>query len=358
MKNSAIVFVGYGVVAPEYGWDDYKDVDVKGKTILMLINDPQIPDPNDPSKLDDKMFKGRAMTYYGRWTYKYEIASAKGAAAAIIIHETGPAGYPFEVVAGSWGGENFGIQRPDNNMSRVPVEGWMTYDKANELCRMAGLDLAKLKKAAHRRRISNPLRCPAPRPVSKSKTRCAKSNRTMSSPNSKAAIPRSKIEYVIYTAHWDHLGPGPRPQGRSDFQRRRRQRIRQRRAARNRARLYETFARAQTLDSFSLRHGGRARAAGLRILCGESALSAEQNAGRHQYGWAEYLGEDERHDPHRPGKFNVSTISPAAVLKAHGRTVEPDPEPEKGFFYRSDHFEFAKQGVPALDPDSGTRLHR
>src|SRR6201995_4502568 len=101
VKNSDIVFVGYGVVAPEYGWDDYKGVDVKGKTILMLANDPAIPDPNDPSKLDDKMFKGAAMTYYGRWTYKYEIASEKGAAAAIIIHETGPAGYPFEVVADS-----------------------------------------------------------------------------------------------------------------------------------------------------------------------------------------------------------------------------------------------------------------
>src|ERR1700677_301763 len=141
VKNSGIVFVGYGVVAPEYGWDDYKGVDVKGKTILMLVNDPAVPDPNDPSKLDDKMFKGAGMTYYGRWTYKYEIASQMGAAAAIIIHETGPAGYPFEVVAGSWGGENFGIQRPDNNAGRVAVEGWMTYDKAAELCRMAGLDL-------------------------------------------------------------------------------------------------------------------------------------------------------------------------------------------------------------------------
>src|ERR1700726_4837258 len=132
IEGSDLVFVGYGIVAPEYGWDDYKDVDVRGKTILMLINDPAIPDPNDPSKLDDKMFKGKAMTYYGRWTYKYEIASQKGAAAAIIIHETGPAGYPFEVVSGSWGGENFGIQRPDNNMSRVPVESWMTYAKAGE----------------------------------------------------------------------------------------------------------------------------------------------------------------------------------------------------------------------------------
>ena len=88
MENSDIVFVGYGIVAPEYGWNDYKDVDVRGKTLLMLINDPPIPDPNDPTKLDEKMFGGRAMTYYGRWTYKYEIAAQKGAAAAIIIHET------------------------------------------------------------------------------------------------------------------------------------------------------------------------------------------------------------------------------------------------------------------------------
>jgi hypothetical protein len=121
VKDSDVVFVGYGVVAPEYGWDDYKGVDVKGKTILMLVNDPQIPEPKDPTKLDDNMFRGRAMTYYGRWTYKYEIASEKGAAAVMIIHETPMAGYPFSVVADSWGGENFTIQRPDNNATRVPV---------------------------------------------------------------------------------------------------------------------------------------------------------------------------------------------------------------------------------------------
>jgi len=97
-----VVFVGYGIVAPEYGWDDYKDVDLRGKALLMLIGDPPIPDPNDPLKLDDKMFKGKAMTYYGRWIYKYEIAAQKGAAAAVIIHETGPAGYPYSVVKTSW----------------------------------------------------------------------------------------------------------------------------------------------------------------------------------------------------------------------------------------------------------------
>src|SRR6476620_1846408 len=112
IENTDVVFVGYGVVAPEYGWDDYKDVDVKGKTILMLINDPAVPDPSDPTKLDQKMFKGRAMTYYGRWTYKYEIAAKKGAAAAVIIHETEPAAYPYSVVRSSWSKENFELDNP------------------------------------------------------------------------------------------------------------------------------------------------------------------------------------------------------------------------------------------------------
>jgi hypothetical protein len=102
IDNSDVVFVGYGVVAPEYGWDDFKDVDVRGKTLLMLIGDPPVGDPKDPSKLDEKMFKGHAMTYYGRWTYKYDIAAKRGATAAIIIHETGPAAYPWQVVRSSW----------------------------------------------------------------------------------------------------------------------------------------------------------------------------------------------------------------------------------------------------------------
>src|SRR5436190_8630744 len=115
VPDSEMVFVGYGIVAPEYQWDDFKDVDVRGKTILMLINDPPIPDPKDPSKLDEKMFKGRAMTYYGRWTYKYEIAAQKGAVAAIIIHETVPAAYPWQVVKTSWSKENFELDAPDKN---------------------------------------------------------------------------------------------------------------------------------------------------------------------------------------------------------------------------------------------------
>src|SRR5215470_10039553 len=203
VENSDVVFVGCGVVAPEYGWDDFKGVDVKGKTILMLVNDPAIPDPNDPSKLDEKMFKGRAMTYYGRWTYKYEIASDKGAAAAIIVHETGPAGYPFEVVSGSWSGENFDVEHPNNNMARVPVESWITLDKAKELFSAAGLDFDALHKAATK---------PDFKPVA---LKGAKANfdvkqeiRKVQSKNVIAKLEGTnhKDEYVIYTAHWDHLG--------------------------------------------------------------------------------------------------------------------------------------------------------
>src|SRR5438094_4564706 len=148
VENSDIVFVGYGIVAPEYGWNDYKDVDVRGKTRLMLINDPAIPDPNDPTKLDEKMFGGRAMTYYGRWTYKYEIAAERGAAAAVIIHETEPAAYPYSVVKTSWAKENFELDSPDKNKDAVPIRSWITLDVAKKLLAECGHDFDTLKKSA------------------------------------------------------------------------------------------------------------------------------------------------------------------------------------------------------------------
>ena len=120
IDDSDIVFVGYGVQAPEYGWDDFKGLDLRGKTLIMLVGDPPVPDPTDPAKLDPAMFKGRAMTYYGRWTYKYEIAAKVGAAAALIVHEDGPAGYPFSVVQGSWSRENFDIARADSAAPAPP----------------------------------------------------------------------------------------------------------------------------------------------------------------------------------------------------------------------------------------------
>ena len=147
VANSEIVFVGYGVEAPEYGWDDYKGIDVRGKTVLIMVGDPPILNANDSTQLDSAMFRGKAMTYYGRWTYKYEKLSEKGAAAAIIIHKTGPAGYPWEVVSGSWGQENLDIPGP-GSASRVLVEGWITESKARELFLASGRDFDGVTRVA------------------------------------------------------------------------------------------------------------------------------------------------------------------------------------------------------------------
>src|SRR5467141_2116803 len=204
VDNSDLVFVGYGVVAPEYGWDDYKGVDVRGKTILMLINDPPVPDPKDPSKLDEKMFKGKAMTYYGRWTYKYEIAAQKGAAAAIIIHETEPAAYPYSVVKTSWAKENFELDEADKNMGAVQVRSWITLDVAKKLLADCGQDFDALKKAAITKEF---------RPVAlnakanfdlKQTVRPFKSRNVVG--KLEGSDPKLKGELIMYTAHWDHLG--------------------------------------------------------------------------------------------------------------------------------------------------------
>ncbi len=204
VKDSDIVFVGYGIVAPEYGWDDYKDVDVKGKTILMLINDPPLPDPNDPSKLDDKMFKGKAMTYYGRWTYKYEIAAEKGAAAAVIIHETGPAAYPYSVVRTSWAKENFEIDAADKNMGSVAVRSWITLDVAKKLLSDCGQDFDALKKSAMSKDF-RPVALNAKANFSiQQKIRSFKSHNVLG--KIEGTDPKLKDEWVIFSAHWDHLG--------------------------------------------------------------------------------------------------------------------------------------------------------
>src|SRR5499427_7769367 len=147
IDKSDVVFVGYGVVAPEFNWDDYKGVDVKGKTLVMLVNDPPVPDSANATELDPKTFGGKAMTYYGRWTYKYEIGAQKGAAGVLIVHETGPAGYGFNVVQGKTG-EQFDLVTPDKNLTRPNIEGWISLDKAKELFKAAGQDFDALKQQA------------------------------------------------------------------------------------------------------------------------------------------------------------------------------------------------------------------
>ncbi len=351
VKNSGIVFVGYGVVAPEYEWDDYKGVDVKGKTILMLVNDPAVPDPSDSSKLDEKMFKGKAMTYYGRWTYKYEIATAKGAAAAIIIHETGPAGYPFEVVANSWGNENFGLSRPDNNTGRVAVEGWMTWDKAGELVRMAGLDLAALKKSAISRDFQ-----PVTLPGATASFTIENTLRKIDSHNVIAKLegsdPVLKNQYLIYTAHWDHFGRDPELKGDQIFNGARDN-------ASGSAGLLE-IARAFT----KLSPAPKRSILFLSVTAEEQGLlGSEYYAENPLYPLKSTLADINMDELNVWGKtkdltivgLGNSTLDDTArdVLKAHDRTIRPDPRPENGGFYRSDHFSFAKEGLPSLNPDSG-----
>lgn len=350
VADSEMVFVGYGVVAPEYGWDDYKGVDVKGKTIVMLINDPAVPDPNDASKLDEKMFKGKAMTYYGRWTYKYEIASEKGAAAAIIIHETGPAGYPWEVVSGSWGRENFDIKAADRNMGRVGVESWIQLEKAKELFAASGKNFDELKKAA----LSKDFK-PVPLGAKASFT-IRNTLREVDSRNVIAKLegadPQLKNEYVIYTAHWDHLGKDEKLEGDQIYN-----------GALDNAsgtagliELAEAFTRLPSPPKRSILF--------LAVTAEEKGLlGAKYYANNPLYPLAKTLANINMDGINQWGRtrdivvvgLGNSTLDEllADAAKLQNRMIKPDAEPEKGFFYRSDHFEFAKQGVPALYTDTG-----
>ncbi len=205
VENSELVFAGYGVQAPEYNWDDFKGVDVKGKTIVVLVNDPPVPDQANPKELDAKVFGGKAMTYYGRWTYKFEKAAELGAAGVLIVHETIPAAYPFSVVQ-TMGGERFDLVTPDKNAGRAKIEGWMSMEAATALLKMAGQDYQKLKALA---------RTPAFKPVPLGMTASmsvTQKMRTVDSQNVIAKLsgadPTLKNEYVVYTAHWDHFGVG------------------------------------------------------------------------------------------------------------------------------------------------------
>jgi Zn-dependent M28 family amino/carboxypeptidase len=351
VNDSDIVFVGYGVVAPEYGWDDYKGVDVHGKTIVMLVNDPAVPDPADPSKLDPNMFKGNAMTYYGRWTYKYEIAAQKGAAAAIIVHETGPAGYPYEVVKGSWGRENFDIQNANGNADRAKIEAWMTLDKAKELFSAAGQDFDALKKTA----ISKDFK-----PVAlnaKATFHLKNKLRTIDSQNVIAKLegsdPQLKNEYVIYTAHWDHLGMDPNLPGDKIYN----GAIDNASGVATLLEWAEAFTKLKTPPKRSILF--------LAVTAEEKGLLGSKYYAEHPlYPLDKTLADINIDGINQWGRTKDLTViglgnstlddvtRDAAAVQ--GRTLSPDAEPEKGYFYRSDHFEFAKQGVPALDPESGT----
>lgn len=353
VTDSRVIFVGYGVVAPEYGWDDYKGLDVRGETLLMLVNDPPVPAPDDPSQLDPSMFKGRAMTYYGRWTYKYEIASEKGAAAVILIHETGPAGYPFEVVRGSWGRENFDIARPQvpgRAADRVAIEGWITEGKARELIRAGGRDFDELKKAAARRDFRPvPLDCTARFEVDNT-LREVKSRNVVA--RLEGSDPKLRDEHLVYTAHWDHLGRDPQLPGDQIFNG----------AADNASgvaavlEIARAFTRVAPAPKRSILF--------LIVTAEEQGLLGAKHYAEHPlYPLERTLANINLDVINLWGPttdiisigMGQSTLDDLLVEIAgrRGRTVAPDADPEKGYYYRSDHFEFAKKGVPALDPKGG-----
>jgi Zn-dependent M28 family amino/carboxypeptidase len=349
VDDSEMIFVGYGVVAPEYNWDDYKGLDVRGKTLVMLVNDPPVPNPANEDELDPKTFGGRAMTYYGRWTYKYEIGTDKGAAAVLLIHETGPAGYPFDVVQ-SKVAEQFDLVTPDKNMQRPAIEGWITLDQGRELLKMAGQDFDSLKREAATRDFK-----PVPLGVNASMT-LRNALRIIDSKNVIAKLdgrdPRLKNEYVVYTSHWDHLGIGPGVDG---------------------DRIYNG-AKDNAVGTAGLLEIARAFTKlplpPKRSILFLSATAEEQGLLGSQFysvtplyplaRTAAVINIDGLNVNGRTRDLTIVGLGASELddyvrdaAGEQGRIIRPDAEPEKGFYFRSDHFNFAKMGVPALDPDEG-----
>ena len=351
IPNTDLVFVGYGVVAPEFDWDDYKGLDVRGKTVVMLVNDPPVTDAS--GQLDPTVFGGKAMTYYGRWTYKYEIAAAKGAAGCLIVHETVAASYPFAVLVGSNTRENFELATPDNNADHVAMDGWLTHDAAIRLFAAAGHDYEALKKAAARRDfqpvafdaqvsfdITNDLRRVA------SKNVIAKLE---------GADPTLKNEYVIYTAHWDHLGRDPRLTGDQIYNG----------AGDNASGVAVLLEIARTFAALPSDQRPKRSLLFLSVTAEEKGLLGSRYYAQNPlYPLERTLAAINMDGANQFGRttdmvtigFGASTIDDIgiAVAKEQGRTMLPEKHPEFGSYYRSDHFEFAKVGVPAYYAESGT----
>ncbi len=348
LQRSPLVFVGYGVKAPEYQWDDYKNADLQGKTLVMLINDPQIPDPKKPDQLDPTMFKGRAMTYYGRWTYKYEAAAAVGAAGALIVHETEPAAYPYSVVVNSNSRENFDIHSVAANPHFPLVPGWLHRDRAKELFAAAGYDFDSVKQAALQRDFK-PLALGASIDLS-----LRKRWRDLDSCNVVGRIegsdPQLRDEVVIYSAHWDHFGWDPSLPGSKH------QQI-YHGAADNASGVAALLQLAQAFQA--LPQAPRRTLLFIATTAEERGLlGAAYYAANPLYPLHKTLADINMDGMNLWGRtrdvevfgYGNSDLDDLVVeaARAQGRVVHADAFAEKGSFYRADHFEFAKVGVPAV----------
>ncbi len=338
-----LVFVGYGAVAPEYKWDDFKNTDVRGKILLVLVNDPPAP-ASEPN-----LFGGKAMTYYGRWTYKYEEAERRGAAGMLIVHTTGPAGYPWHVVVNSNSTEHRLLIRDPKAPPPIGVRGWITDSAATALLAQAGLNMAQLRRQAESRDF---------RPVSTGiiiDASMKNSLQHMSANNVVGVVrgidPKARDEYVAYSAHWDHFGIGPVVNGDSIYNG----------AVDNASGVATVLAIAHAAAE-----GVKPRRSQLFIFvtAEESGLLGSAYFGEHPTVPASKiiaaLNMDVVNVNGRVKDLNVmgdnkSSLGPtlAQMVRAQGIRLSPDAHPEAGHFYRSDHFSFAKVGIPAISIGPG-----
>lgn len=345
IANSEMVFVGFGINAPERGWNDYAGLDVRGKTVIILVNDP------DYANKDLKgPFEGRAMTYYGRWTYKFEEAARQGAAAALIIHDTFPAAYPWGVVVSSWTGPQLGLDAANNHMDQTQANGWITGDAATQLFSAAGKDLPALVAAAKKKGF---------KPVAlglKANLSFANTIRRQASNNVVGILPGTTHpdEYVIYSAHWDHLGRCEPINGDGICNG----------ALDNASGTAGLIALAEA----HAKQGAAARSiVFLSVTAEESGLLGSAYYGANPvYPLAATIGGINMDGLNIVGRTHDVTVIGAGKSElepyltkfaaAQGRVVTPEATPEKGSFFRSDHFSLAKYGVPMIYFDSGEDL--
>ncbi|MBO9732287.1 MAG: M28 family peptidase [Chitinophaga sp.] len=340
VRNSPLVFAGYGIVAPEYQWNDYKGLDVKGKTVIVLINDPGFA--------DSTLFKGRTMTYYGRWTYKFEEAARQGATGVIIIHETAAASYPWKVVRSGWSNSKLYLQTADNNQHRAALEGWISQDAATKIFQLAGISPDIMQKA----------RTKDFRPVDLHLQTSLEINNTIkksTSHNVLAVLPGAKRpqECVVYSAHWDHFGIGEPVKGDSIYN-----------GAVDNA--TGTAGLLELATAFTRLPQPPARSVLFLSVTGEEQglLGSEYYATHPTFAMNKIVADinlDVLNTFGRTKDITVigkgqSELDEYALRAAERqqRTTIPEANPEGGWFFRSDHFNFAKKGVPGLYIGPGT----
>lgn len=341
VERSDLVFVGYGVVAPEYGWDDFKGVDVRGKTVIMLVGDPPIPDPRDSTRLDEAMFRGRAMTYYGRWTYKFETAAERDAAAVLLVHQTGPAGYGWTVVQSN-AHEKFEIA---DGPAHAAVEGWIQLEVARRLFAAGGHDFAALERTARTGAFTPVLLGGTANLTVRNVVRRVPSRNVIARLDGSDAAVRG--EYVVFSAHWDAYGIGRAINGDSIYNG----------ALDDASGVAWLLAQARAFASMSTRP--RRTLIFLVVTAEEQGLLGSRWYGQHPLYPLERTLADINMDAMNPWGRTQAIVSLgvgqssledllAREAKRDGRVAKADPESEKGYFYRADHFEFARHGVPAL----------